>query len=154
MIEGHFTIGTKGLEETGFLRSMVFTEGQGVDPSIERDMYDHFAHHLVVKDGHEVVATGRLIYKNDEFLIGRIAVDEQMRGQKLGDLVVRMLCERAFNLGAKEVVVHSQTQVKDFYGKVGFLTVGGVYQEADIDHVTMILKKEAFGHPCESCGGC
>lgn len=154
MIEGHFVIGIKALEECGMIRSLVFTEEQGVDPSIERDYYDHFAHHLIVKDGDQVIGTGRLILKDDQFIIGRIAVLPEERGQRIGDLIVRMLCARAFDMGAETITVHSQVQVMNFYKRIGFKTVSDVYQEANIDHVTMEAREKDLSHPCGSCNGC
>lgn len=154
MIDGEFIVGTKGLDLTGYIRTSVFTGEQGVDPAIEQDAYDHFAHHLIVKDGGEKVGVGRLIYKDGQYLIGRIAVIKEARGKHYGDLIVRMLCTRAFSIGAKVVTVHAQTQVEDFYKKIGFIRVSEVYQEASIDHVTMEITEKTFTHPC-SCGdGC
>ena len=155
MIEGSFIIGSQGLIETGYIRSMVFTDEQGVDPAIERDAYDDFAHHLIVKDGDETVGTGRLIYKDGEYLIGRIAVLPALRGQKYGDLIVRMLCTRAFAIKASTVTVHAQTQVEAFYTKIGFKRVSEIYQEAGIDHVTMTIDEASFMKPCNCQGkGC
>ncbi len=154
MVEGRFVVGGNGLKDTAFIRSMVFTEEQGVDPSIEQDPYDQFAHHLIVSEGDEAIGTGRIIYKDDEFLIGRIAVLPSERGKGYGDLIVRMLCARAFEIGAQTVVVHAQVQVEAFYNKIGFKRISDVYQEAGIDHVTMVVDSEAFSKPCGGCSGC
>lgn len=152
MIEGNFVIGTKGLEDTGYIRSLVFTGEQGVEASIERDAYDDFAHHLIIKDGNDIVGTGRLIYKDEQYLIGRIAVLKAFRGLKYGDLIVRMLCTRAFALKAPQVVVHAQVQVEAFYSRIGFKRTSDVYLEAGIEHVTMTIDEATFTKPC-SCNG-
>lgn len=152
MIEGNFVVGTKGLEHTGYIRSSVFTDEQGVAPSIERDVYDDFAHHLIIKDDEETVGTGRMIYKDNQYLIGRIAVLPAFRGLKYGDLIVRMLCTRAFTLKAPKVVVHAQVQVESFYSKIGFKRISDVYEEAGIEHVTMTIDEATFIKPC-SCQG-
>lgn len=154
MIDGEFIVGSKGLDATAYIRSVVFTDEQGVEPTIEQDVYDHFAHHLVVKEEDKKVGVGRLIYKDGQYLIGRIAVMKEARGQHFGDLIVRMLCSRAFSIGAKLVTVHAQTQVEEFYKKIGFTTISEIYQEAEIDHVTMELTEEAFSHPCSGCKQC
>ncbi len=151
MIDGEFIVGSKGLDATGYIRSIVFTGEQGVEPTIEQDAYDHFAHHLIVKDGNEKVGVGRLIYKDGQYLIGRIAVVKEARGKNYGDLIVRMLCTRAFSVGAEVVIVHAQIQVEDFYSKIGFTVISDVYKEANIDHVTMEVTEQKFTHPC-SCG--
>ena len=39
------------------------------------------------------------------YKIGRIAVKKECRGKKYGDFIVRMLVDKAFTMGAKEVFV-------------------------------------------------
>lgn len=154
MIEGRFEMGAKGLKETAYMRSMVFTEELGMAAEVEQDAYDNFAYHLIVEDGGDKVGTGRLIYKDGEYLIGRIAVPEAGRGNGYGDLIVRMLCDKAFSLGADEVVIHSQPHVVDFYKRIGFVEKGEFYKEAGLDHITMKVTQKSFSHPCSGCGGC
>lgn len=154
MIQGEFMMGTAGKEASAYVRHRVFVEEQGVDPAIEQDAYDHFAHHLIVKDGGEMVGTGRLIYNDGAYLIGRIAVLKSERGNRIGDLIVRMLCDRAFHIGAEVVTLHAQTHVEAFYAKIGFVTVSEVYQEAGIDHVTMTINEKQLAHDCGGCDGC
>lgn len=154
MVKGKFVVGIEGLDETANLRYEVFTGDLKMPASIEKDNYDHFAHHLIVEDGGQIAATGRLILKDDEYLIGRIAVDKAFRGKQLGDLVVRMLVDRAFSIGAEEVVVHSMTPVIGFYEKIGFKAVSEPFTEATLEHVKMVIDKEAMSHPCQGCGGC
>lgn len=155
MISGEFVVGIEGLEQTGVLRNEVFTGELGMPISFEKDVYDHFAHHLVVSDGSNMVATGRLIIKDGEFLIGRIAVEKEARGNQYGDLVVRMLVDRAFHLlGAKSVVVHSMMPVRDFYSGIGFKVVGEPYTEATIEHITMVVRPEDLNSGCGGCKGC
>lgn len=155
MIEGVFVTGIEGLEQTGGLRHEVFTGDLGMPVSFEKDFYDHFAHHLLVKDGDELVATGRLVLKDDAFLIGRIAVKKEARGNQYGDLVVRMLIDRAFNIiGGKEVVVHSILPAQDFYKKIGFKAVGEPYVEATLEHITMVIRPEDLNSGCSGCKSC
>lgn len=155
MIEGKFVVGYEALETTGLLRYEVFTEELGMPISVEKDVYDHFAHHLIVRDGEEFVATGRLIIKDGEFIIGRIAVDPKARGNHYGDLIVRMLVDRAFNLlKAERVVVHSMLPVQDFYTNIGFKAEGEPYIEATIEHITMSIEPGGLNSTCCGCNGC
>ncbi len=82
MIQGKFYLGSEGLDKSAALRYEVFTAELGMPISMEKDVYDQFGHHLIVEDGGGLVGTGRLIYKADQFLIGRIAIDTKARGQK------------------------------------------------------------------------
>ena len=60
------------------IRKTVFVEEQNVPVEEEIDQYDVLspdAHHILIQDGQEMVATGRLIYyKKDTAKLQRIAV--------------------------------------------------------------------------------
>lgn len=155
MIKGEFLVGIDGLKETGMIRDKVFIEEQKVDPIIEHDLYDYFAHHLIIKDNDIPVATGRLIIQDNNLLIGRIAVIKEKRGNRLGDLVVRMLVDRGFKYGEDTIFVHAQTNSQVFYEKVGFKVFGETYIEAEIEHISMILSKKDFTDSgCKNCKKC
>lgn len=154
MIKGQFIIGIEGLKETGFIRTEIFTGDLKMPLSVEKDQYDHFAHHLIIYDGEKKIATGRLILKDDVFLIGRIAVLKESRGMQIGDLVVRMLLDRAFSIGAKEVSVHSLIELQPFYEKVGFKAVSEPFIEATLEHINMTIKQTDISSACGCCNGC
>ncbi|MCF8020215.1 MAG: GNAT family N-acetyltransferase [Vallitaleaceae bacterium] len=149
MIEARYVFGKEALELCGSIRYEVFTEEQGVDVQHERDLYDHFGHHVVVMEGDIAVATGRLIYANEIFLLGRIAVLKNHRGKNYGDLVVRMLIDRAFNIGAEEVEVHAQLPVQGFYESIGFIPIGETFYEAGIEHIRMIIDQNSLHKSCQ-----
>ena len=91
--------------------------------------------------GEEVpVATGRLIFLEDRFKIGRIAVKKECRGKHYGDFVVRMLLDKAFSMGAKEVFVGAQSHAISFYEKIGFERQEEEYWEDNIYHLMMKIK--------------
>jgi len=149
MIEAKYIYGHEALKLCGGIRYEVFTEEQGVDIRHERDLYDYFAHHVVVMEGDQPVATGRLIFTNGIFLLGRIAVLKQHRGKNYGDLVVRMLIDRAFSIGANEVEVHAQLSVQGFYEGIGFMPIGEPFYEAGIEHITMVVDQESLQKRCQ-----
>ena len=91
--------------------------------------------------GEEVpVATGRLILLEDKFKIGRIAVKKECRGKHYGDFVVRMLLDKAFSMGAKEVFVGAQAHAISFYERIGFIKQEEEYWEDGIYHLMMKIK--------------
>ena len=97
------------------------------------------------------VATGRLIFLDDMFKIGRIAVKKEHRGKKYGDFIVRMLVDKAFSMGAKEVFVGAQEHAIPFYEKIGFERVDDEYFEDGIYHKMMKImpttcKKDCGNH--------
>lgn len=148
MIKGIWLKGFEDIDHALAIRTKVFIHEQGVDPEIEMDELDQQAEHLVVYDDDQPVATGRLIKDKENYLMGRIAVLKEFRGQKLGDFVVRVMLRRAFDEGAKEIHIHAQLQVQGFYEKLGFKAYGDVYQEAGIDHINMVCKEECSGGCC------
>ena len=133
------------LKEVRAIRHEVFVKEQNIDPSIENDGLDPSAIHLLASHDNTPAATGRLLTLSDDFIIGRIAVLPHFRGQRLGDLVVRLLIRAAFNMGAEQQIVHSQLPVRGFYEKLGFTAQGSTFHEAGIPHITMIRKGDIFG---------
>ena len=52
--------------------------------------------------------------------------------------------DKATNILFPEVWLSSQYHAKGFYEKLGFIEIGDIYQEADIDHIKM--KKKLYPH--------
>lgn len=100
------------------------------------------------------VATGRLIFLEDRFKIGRIAVKKEFRGKHYGDFVVRMLIGKAFSMGAKEVFVGAQSHAIPFYERIGFVRQKEEYFEDGIYHLIMKITFPDCQKDCtnrESC---
>ena len=121
------------------LRRLVFIEEQGVDPEEEWDGLDDEAVHAVaIRDG-VVVGTGRLLLDGDaaHVRIGRMAVQQELRRQGIGGLVLAALEKEAALRGASSALLHAQTYVKEFYALVGYKEFGDVFDEAGIEHIAM-----------------
>ena len=146
MITTEWFFGSDGLDEAHMIRRKVFIEEQGISEADEMDGTDVSCAHLVAYDEGVPVATGRIMITADEYIIGRVAVLPEYRGQKLGSLVM-LACIHACNeMGGKRQVVHAQLPVKGFYEGLGFSAYGDVYEEAGIQHICM----EHFGE-CSVC---
>lgn len=160
-IQGKFKEPNDDLTDVFDIRRKVFIEEQGVLEESEFDEYDKSAIFCVVyepkksnsdseKEELVSVATGRLILLEDgRYKIGRIAVLKEYRGRKYGDMVVRMLVNKAFLSGATKVYISAQTRVIDFYHKIGFQEYGDEYLEDGIEHISMVLEQ---GKLCTMCG--
>jgi predicted GNAT family N-acyltransferase len=142
MIKGVFLFGTDDLDDVYKIRREVFHIEQGIDLVFEFDDLDQEAVHVLIKEDNENVATGRLVYDGHKYKIGRIAVLKDYRGKGYGGFVVRMLLDKAFEMGAYKVLVHSQEQVVPFYEGLGFRSVGDTFIEANISHVPMEISKD------------
>ena len=83
------------------------------------------------------------IFQNEtgEWVLGRVAVSKQARGQGLGKKMleaVHKYLKEEKNAGS--ISCHAQQYVQKFYESLGYETQGEVFQEANIDHIMMIKK--------------
>lgn len=118
------------------IRHQVFVQEQGVDESIEWDGQDAKCVHVLAYRHNDVVGTGRLMPNGK---IGRMAVLKASRGLGIGALLLKALVDVGHHAGFLSLYLHAQAQAAGFYTKLGFNVDGESYQEAGIEHVTMML---------------
>ncbi len=130
---------TEELRERAFaLRHAVFVVEQHVPAALERDEHDAEAYVAVALDHDRCIATGRLVRQAGGVgRVGRMAVDARWRRHGLGGRVLEALEARARDEGLREIELHAQCYVETFYANRGYARVGGVFEEAGIDHVVM-----------------
>mgnify|MGYP001300480700 CR=1 FL=1 len=125
-------------EATRLLRIRVFVDEQGVPSDIEIDEFDDIAIHAVAYQSGIIVGTGRLIIDTpDDAHIGRMAVEGSLRRTGVGSAVLNFLENEACSKGIKQVTLHAQSYVKEFYSKHGYLEYGDTFHEAGILHIEM-----------------
>ena len=73
---------------------------------------------LVYQDG-VPAASGRIWWEDGAYRLGDIGVLESFRGQRLGDLVLRLLLFKAQSHAAKEVRLQSPHDVAGFFARLG-----------------------------------
>ena len=121
MLKGIWKGPGEDLGEAHGIRREVFVEEQKVDPSLEWDALDEKADHLLIYDGQEPIATGRMRKgKNGVYTFERIAVRKPYRGQHIGEFLMKIMINEAFERGGLQGVVHAQVQAQGFYEKLGF----------------------------------
>ncbi len=122
----------------GALRMAVFIEEQGVPEELESDALDALAYHAVACVDDAIIGTGRLlVLPGGDALIGRMAVQIDVRRIGVGGHVLQFLEDAAAKLGVPEVIVHAQTYVSEFYSRAGYNTEGDPFDEAGIQHIIM-----------------
>jgi predicted GNAT family N-acyltransferase len=122
------------------IRMRVFVREQRVPAAIELDRDDeHAIHFLATSDG-RAVGTARVVYHQGSAKIGRMAVLKNYRGQGVEKKLLWRAIATAKKLGARTIYLHAQVPVIEFYKKLGFRSVGAVFDEAGIPHRKMILK--------------
>lgn len=120
------------------VRRDVFVEEQDVSAEEEWDGRDEDATHYVAYDDGRAVGTARLRVPEDGVArIERVAVRKPDRGEGVGRLLMDALETEAREQGCAEARLHAQTAVEEFYGKLGYETTSGVFDEAGIPHVEM-----------------
>jgi predicted GNAT family N-acyltransferase len=122
------------MDQAHALRHEVFVVGQNVPVELEIDAVDPDCDHAVALVDGAVVGTGRLL---PDGTIGRMAVAEGNRGQRIGAAVLAALEEQAAARGHDTVELHAQLHAAGFYDRAGYERVSDVYLEAGIEHVTM-----------------
>jgi N-acetylglutamate synthase-like GNAT family acetyltransferase len=88
--------------------------------------------------GEKIVGTVALKFvENGVFEFTKMAVDEKFRGKKIGRMLANAAIEKARSLGARKIILYSNTVLKpaiDLYRKLGFVEVpvDGIYKRSDI----------------------
>lgn len=135
------------------LRQDVFTlEQQATDPDLDgRDLDPTTTLMWLELPGQEAEAVGipglpvahlRVLREADGAVrIGRVAVHGAHRRSGYGRQLMGAALMHAHEIApGAEVRIDAQTYLEQWYGAMGFETVGGVFMEAGIEHVAMVLR--------------
>ena len=157
MIRGRFMTSNDDCTDIFAIRREVFGNEQGFSESNIVDENDKMAYYALVFDENDVpMGTGRLTLIDDKFVIGKICVLKQARGQGLGDLVMRMLLVRAEELHAPKVYIRSRTDKIGFYQRYGFTPTGEVTDVEGVPHRWMSANADEIDieGSCSKNGAC
>jgi ElaA protein len=124
------------------LRCRVFILEQG--PYLDPDGLDASASHLLARAaaGGALVGYLRILDPATRFAepsIGRVITAPEVRGQGLGWRLMRAglaHCERLWP--GRSIRISAQAHLRDFYGALGFESVGEPYDEDGIAHLEML----------------
>ena len=152
MVTNRWFLGADDISDAMMIRDTVFVEEQGCPVDIEHDEYDKTAMHLVVYADGSPVGCARMVPQEDGFKLGRIAVLKEERGKHYGDLIMRLLLFKAFQMGANQAHLGAQKHAADFYARFGFVRDGENYMEAGIEHVPMKVTADTVDYP-SACHG-
>lgn len=125
-------------EEARRIREEVFVEEQGFEE--EFDTIDREAIHLVIFEQDKAVATCRAFLGKEEreYVIGRLAVRKEYRGQAYGREIVRAGEEEIRILGGRRVRLAAQTRARGFYEKCGYSAQGEEFMDTVCPHIWMV----------------
>ncbi len=130
----------KELKKVFEIRNEVFVLEQKVERNIEYDEFEEEATHFIAKINKKSIGCARLRAINQKAKLERIAVLKNYRGNGFGKRITNFMIDYCKSKGFKEIFMHSQLYISDFYEKFGFRKKGEIFEEAGIKHVLMELK--------------
>ena len=126
------------------LRTEVFLREQRCDDEELdwRDLEPTTGHYMILDGtGPAVSAYLRVLVNpvaevgNAHLVVGRVVTDAGRRGEGLAG---QLLAEVIARHGDEPMMLHAQFHARQLYANAGFSLVGGIFDEAGIDHITMV----------------
>lgn len=119
-----------------FIRGQVFIIEQAIDYAIEFEGDDALCDLFVCyMDG---VPVGAARLKGNK--VGRVATLNEYRYHGIGRAMMDFIEDYAKQKGRNVLKLHAQKPVEDFYLRLGYVSEGPIFYEADIPHVLMTKK--------------
>lgn len=120
------------------IRKIVFTNEQWVDSELDLDGLDEIAYHLVAYLDNKAVGTARFRILEDKIAkIERVASLKEVRGKGVGRAIMLELERNLRELMIEKAVMDAQVSAREFYVKLGYVSEGEEFIEADISHIKM-----------------
>nr|AJG37921.1 acetyltransferase [Firmicutes bacterium enrichment culture clone fosmid MGS-M1] len=119
-----------------YIRGQVFIIEQEIDYAIEFEGDDHLCDLFVCYIDGAPVGAARL--KDNK--VGRVATLKEYRYHGIGRALMDYVELYAKSKGIDILKLHAQKPVEDFYQKLGYVSEGDIFYEADIPHVLMTKK--------------
>ncbi len=118
-------------------RSQVFIVEKNMR-CLDMDDADYVAYHYFLEKEEKVVAYLRAISLDDKRVkIGRVLTT--LRGKGYGrEILAFAISDIKKRFGAKQILLHAQTDVALFYEKCGFEVVSDEFMEENVPHVEML----------------
>ena len=125
-------------EEAVAIRRRVFIGEQGVPEADELDGHDAERSHFLARDEHgRAVGCACLRPYGAQHKVERVAVLPELRGSGLGRALMDAVEAQARAMGTRDLVLHAQAAVVEFYEKLGWASSGPRFFEAGIEHQRM-----------------
>ena len=120
------------------IRNTVFVKGQEA----------YCIHFVLYDDKGKAAATVRLLPNKDltQVTLQRMAVLDAYQGQGLGSILLKEAEDFAQEQGFQTISLHAQLGALKFYLNNGYQEVGNIFEEADIQHITVeknLISKKA-----------
>lgn len=113
------------------------TEQKITEPELDDQDLTAIQVFLLNEEQNRALAVCRIFKENDQWVLGRVAVAAQTRGQHLGTKMMQQVHQYLRDLGVKQLICHAQMQAEPFYDQLGYQIKGKVFTEAGIEHIMM-----------------
>lgn len=120
------------------IRQKVFVDEQGFQDEFD-DIDDAAAHIVAFNEDKAPIATCRIFQDaaRDSYILGRLAVTKEYRGQKIGSVIVQEAEQYVQKKGGKRIALHAQCTAAAFYQKSGYTEFGDIEDEQGCPHIWM-----------------
>ena len=143
MVKAKFLHGSEDISKCIEIRRRVFVEEMGIAEVLEFDGDDERAFHVVAETSDGLVGTLRLLFEmNGSVKIGHFAVLNKVRGEGIGDMLIRMALNKISNVECEKVIVNAVADKRGFYEKYGFKSVPEPNFDYGHERYIMELKRE------------
>ena len=119
--------------DNSYVRGLVFIVEQQIDWAIEFDGLDPQCVLFTAYINDKAVGAARS-YKNK---VGRVATLKEYRKHGVATALMKCIEKYALDNAMPLLVLNAQLYIKDFYEHLGYIAIGNIFQEADIDHIKM-----------------
>lgn len=111
------------------------------------DEFDDKSMQLILFESGVPIANGALYFDDGSYHIAHICVVPEERKKYVGDLLVRVLIVKAFNMDAQKIELVCPESLKKFFERYGFAADG---KKMVLTRETLILEGKC-GHDCSNC---
>lgn len=122
------------------IRKIVFVKEQNVPIDLEMDGLDSQAKHFIAYLRKIPIGCARISIEGKCAKLERIAIIKEYRNMGFGKELTNNLIKYCKQQNFKEIRLHSQAYISDFYKKLGFEPIGKNFFEAGIDHIEMFMR--------------
>ena len=127
------------------IRRSVFIDEQQIPVEIEIDAFEESAIYVIAYFDEEAVGTARWREIGNTVKLERFAVLKNYRNKGIGRKLKMFIIDRIPQV--KIIFLNSQESAIGFYSKLGFISKGPLFKEANILHQKMIFPRKSSMKP-------
>tara|TARA_Y100000746_G_C15443383_1_gene423915 strand:+ start:460 stop:900 length:441 start_codon:yes stop_codon:yes gene_type:complete len=127
------------------IRRSVFIDEQQIPVEIEIDAFEESAIYVIAYFDEEAVGTARWREIGNTVKLERFAVLKNYRNKGIGRKLTMFIIDRIPQ--GKIIFLNSQESAIGFYSKLGFISKGPLFKEANILHQKMIFPRKSSMKP-------